>query len=69
MTSLDKFSESYSSVDDLSTKIRIRNKTKSIKVKVFNMITRIYKTKILRNHISFDCKCKFNSTACNSNEK
>ena len=37
-------------------------------VKVFNMIT-IDESKTLLKHISCACKCKFNSTACNSNQK
>ena len=37
-------------------------------VKVFNMIT-IDESKTLIKHISCDCNCKFNSTACNSNQK
>ena len=35
----------------------------------FNMITRVYETKTLIKHISCDCKWKFNSTTCNSNQK
>ena len=30
------------------------------------MITRTNETKTLVKHISFYCKCKFNSTTCNS---
>ena len=37
--------------------------------KVFHMITRINEVKTLVNHISCDCKCKFNSTTCNSKKK
>ena len=33
------------------------------------MIIRIYKAKTLVKHISSDSKLKFNSTACNSNQK
>ena len=35
----------------------------------FIMIIRMNKAKTLAKHIAFDCKCKFNSTTCNSNEK
>ena len=66
MISLDKCSESYSFVDDLSTNIHVPNKTKSINLKVFNMIRRIYEAKTLIKSISCDFKCKFNSTACHS---
>ena len=67
--SLDKFNESCNAVDDFSTKICVPNKTKDINVKVFNIITRIYDAKKLVKHIQCDCKCKFNSAICNSNQK
>ena len=36
---------------------------------LFNMITNKHEAKTMKKHISCDCKCKFNSTACNSNQK
>ena len=33
------------------------------------MITNKNEAKAMTEHISCDCKCKFNSTTCNSNEK
>ena len=33
------------------------------------MITNKNEAKTMTKHISRDCKCKFNSTACNSNQK
>ena len=69
MISLDKCSRSCNVVDDLSTKICVPSKTKYVHVKVVNMITRINKAKTKMKHISCDCKCKFNSTTCNSNQK
>ena len=33
------------------------------------MITTKFETKSMTKHISCDCKCKFNSTTCNSNQK
>ena len=33
------------------------------------MKTNKNETKTRANHISCDCKCKFNSTTCNSNQK
>ena len=33
------------------------------------MITNIDEAKIMTKHISCDCKCKFNRTTCNSNQK
>ena len=44
-------------------------KTKSINVKVFNVIIHKNEAKKITKHISYDCKCKFNSTNCNLNQK
>ena len=38
-------------------------------VKLFNKITNKNEAKTLVKHITCDCKCKFNSTTCNSNQK
>ena len=57
MVSLDKCSGSCNSGNDFSAKIFVPSKSKDIKVKV------------LIKHISCDCKCKFNSTTGDSNQK
>ena len=69
MTSLDKCSEQCNAFDDLSTKICVASKTRNVKVKVLNMVTRMNKAKTLVKHISCDCKCIFNSVPFNSNQK
>ena len=46
-----------------------QEKKKEINVKAFNMITNKNEAKALIEHISCDCKFKFNSTVCNSYEK
>ena len=33
------------------------------------MITNKHEAKAMKKHKSGDCKCKFNSTTCNSNQK
>ena len=38
-------------------------------VKAFNMIANKNETKPMTKHFSCDCKCKFNCTKCNSNQK
>ena len=53
----------------ISPKICVPKETKDINVKAFNMITDKDEAKAMTEHISFDCKCKFNSTTCNSNQK
>ena len=66
MISLNKCTGSCNIV---SSKICAPKETKDIYVKVFNMITNKDDAKAIIKHISCDCKCKFNSTTCNSNQK
>ena len=40
-------------------------KSSLIRVKAFYMITNKNRAKAMTEHISCDCKCKFNSTTCN----
>ena len=44
-------------------------RNKIINVKAFNIITNKNEAKTMPKHISCDCKCKFNSTSCSSNQK
>ena len=46
----------------------VPKETKDINVKVFNMITNKDEAKAMTEHISCDCKCKFDSTTRNSNK-
>ena len=54
----------------ISTKICAPKETKDINVKTFDTITNKDETKAMTEHISCDCKCKFNSViTCNSKQK
>ena len=53
----------------LSPKKCVPKIIKDINVKVFNMITNKNEAKTMTKYISCDCKCKFNSTSCKSNQK
>ena len=53
----------------LSPKIRVPKETKDINVEAFSMITNKDETKAMTEHISCDCKWKFNRTTCNSKQK
>ena len=64
--SLDKCNRSC---NVLSQKICAPKKTKDINVKVLNMIAKKNEAKTMTKHVSCDCKCKFNSTTCNWNQK
>ena len=65
MISLNKYTESC---NFLSPKICVPKETKDINVKAFNMITNKNKAKAMTEFVSCDCKCKFSSTICNSNQ-
>ena len=45
------------------------NKTEALNLPVFNMIIGINDSKTLTKQISCECKCNFNGTKCNSNQK
>ena len=66
MISLDKCT---GSCNVLSSKIWVPKEAKGINVKAFNMLTNKNEAKTMVKRITCDCKCKFNSTACNSNLK
>ena len=53
----------------LSSNICVPKETKDVNVKAYNIVTNKNKAKTMEKHITCDCKCKFNTTACNSNQK
>ena len=59
----------YWTLNVLSPKISVPKQTKDINVKAFKIITKKNEAKTMAKHISCDCKCKFNSTTCNSKQK
>ena len=65
---LDRCVGSCNTLNDLSNKVCIPNKTKDLNLSMFNMITRINETKTLTKHISCECKCKFDERKCNSDQ-
>ena len=65
---LDRCVGSCNTLNDLSNKVCVPNKTEDLNLSVFNMITGINESKTLTKHISCECKCKFDGTRCNSNQ-
>ena len=65
--SLARYNESYNTLDDLSSRICVSNKTEDVNLNVFNMITRMSQN--IKKNISCDCKSKLDSIKCNSNQK
>ena len=65
---LDKCARSCNTINDLSNKVCVPNKTENLNLSVFNMITGINESKTLTKHISCKCKCKFDETKCKSHQ-
>ena len=65
---LDRFAGSCNTPNELSNKVCVPNKTKDLNLSLFNMIAGINESKTLTNHISCECKCKFNGRKCNSDQ-
>ena len=57
------------SCNALSPKMCVPKETKDINVKAFNMTTKKGEVKAMKEHISCNCKCKFNSETSNSKQK
>ena len=51
--------ESCNTLNDLSNKVCVPNKTENLNISIFNMITEINDSKTLAKHISCKCKCRF----------
>ena len=56
---LDRCVGSCNTLNDLTNKVCIPNKTEDLNLRVFNMIRKINQSKTLTNNISFECKCRF----------
>ena len=67
MVDLDRCVGTCNTLNDLSNKVCVPNKTKDLNLSVFSMITGIKESKTLTKHISCECKCKIDSRKCNSN--
>ena len=65
---LDRCVESCNTLNDLSNKVCVPNKTEDLNISVFNMITGINESKTLTKHMSCECKCKFDGIKCNSDQ-
>ena len=65
---LDRCVESFNTLNDLSIKVCVQNKTEDLNLSVFNTITRINESKTLTKHISCECESKLDETKCTSNQ-
>ena len=58
---------SFNTLNDLSNKVCVSNKTEDLNLRVFNMSTVINESKKLIRNISCEVKCKFDGRKCSSN--
>ena len=65
---LDRCVKSCNTLNDLSSKVCVPNKTEDLNLSLFNMITGTNESKTLTNGISCECKCKFDGKKCNANQ-
>ena len=66
---LDRHIGGYNTLNNLSNKVCVPNKTEDLNLRVFNMITAINESKTLTTHISCEFKYKFDLTRYNSNQR
>ena len=65
---LVRWVESFYSINDLSNKECVPNKTEDLNLSVFNMITGIHESKTLTKHMSRKCKCRFDGRKFNPDQ-
>ena len=65
---LDRRIGSCNTLNDLSNKVCVPNKTQDLNLSMLNMITGINELKTLTKHISCECKCRFDGRKCNSDQ-
>ena len=66
---LHRFIANCNTLNDLSNRVCVPNKTENLNLSVFNMIIATNESKTLTKLISCKCECKFDSIKCNSNQK
>ena len=59
---------SCNTLNDLSNKICVPNKTEDLNLSVFNMTMGINESKLLTKHRSCECKSRFDGRKCNSDQ-
>lgn len=69
MAHLNRCSGSSNSFHDLSSRTYVSNIEDDVNLNVFNMITRINKSKIISKHVSCNCKSKYDGRKIDVNQK
>lgn len=69
MVSLNRCYGSSNTLDDVSSRICIPNKTDKVNLYILNIITRINESITLTKHILSNSKCKFDRSKFNTYQK
>ena len=67
-----KISKCSGSCDDINNpyaKLYVPDVVKNINLKVFNLMSRINKTRNIKFHKTCRCKCRLNASACNNKQR
>ena len=65
---LDRCLGRCNTLNDLSNKVSVPNKTEDLNLSLFNIITETNESKTLTRHISCECKCRLDGRKCNSDQ-
>ena len=65
---LDKRVGSCNTLNDLSNKVCVPNKTEYLNLRLLNIVTGISESKTLTKHILCECKYRFDGRKCNSDQ-
>ena len=68
MVKLDRYVGSCNTLNDLSKKVCVPNKTEDLDLSMLNIITGINESNTLTKHISCEWKYKFDERKCNSDQ-
>ena len=66
---LDRYVGGCNTLNDLSNRVCVPDKTADLGLHIFSIITGINESKTLAKHLSCKCECKFNGKKRNSNQK
>ena len=69
VVNLDMYVGSCNTINNLSNKVDVSNKTEDLNLRTSNMITWINELKNIKKHISFECKHKLDGRKYKSNQK
>ena len=65
---LDRCVGSCNTLNDLSDKVNVPNKTEDLNLSLLIMITGMNESKTLTKHLLCECKCRFDGRKCNSDQ-